>query len=187
MKYKMVVVEEAAQSQEPPVLCAVNRAHPHDGQLALVGDTQQLPPSCTCKWAELNGLGVSLMKRMREEARAPYTILSKQYRMHPSIRKWPSFFFYGDTLTDGLKALSQTPVEGINWPQPAGAIAFVNIHGAEDYHSDSKSYSNSAEAVALAFFLAAVLQVQQGPGAIRATDVGIITPYNAQVGLISWH
>ena len=52
-------------------------------------------------------------------------------------------------------------MEGINWPQPAGAIAFVNIHGAEEYHSDSKSYSNGAEAVALTAFLAAVLQVQR--------------------------
>jgi len=187
MKYKMVVVEEAAQSQEPSVLCAVNRVHPRDGQLALVGYTQQLSPSCNCKWAGLNGLGVSLMKRMREAARVPYTILSQQYRMHPSIRKWPSFYFYGDTLTDGLKALSHTPVEGINWPQPAGAIAFVNIHNAEEYHSDSKSYSNRAEAVALTAFLAAVLQVQRGSEAILATDVGIITPYSAQVGLISWY
>ena len=187
MKYKMVVVEEAAQSQEPPVLCAVNRAHPHDGQRALVGGTQQLPPTCNCKWAEANGLGVSLMKRMREEARVPYTILSQQYRMHPSIRKWPSFYFYGDTLTDGLKALSHTPEEGIKWLQPAGAIAFVNIHNAEEYHSDSKSYSNSTEAVALTAFLAAVLHVQRGSEAIIATDVGITTPYSAQVGLISWY
>ena len=36
-------------------------------------------------------------------------------------------------------------------------------------------------------FLAAVLQVQRGSGAIRATDVGIITPHSAQVGLISWY
>ena len=63
----------------------------------------------------------------------------------------------------------------------------MNLHGAEEYHSDSKSYSNSAEAVALTAFLAAVLQTQRGPGAIRATDVGIITPHSAQVGLISWH
>ena len=79
----------------------------------LVGDPQQLPATVrSAKGRELD-LERSLFERL-QRAGCPVKLLSIQYRMHPTIRQFPSNYFYGSLLEDGC--VSYTSV------RPAGAF-----------------------------------------------------------------
>ena len=66
----------------------------------LVGDPQQLPATVLSQRARALALERSLFERL-QAAGCPCRMLSEQYRMHPSIRQFPSNHFYGGRLEDG--------------------------------------------------------------------------------------
>jgi superfamily I DNA and/or RNA helicase len=70
-----------------------------------VSRTSSLPyfrsPVITSREAQLNGLGISLFERLTEEGVVPSIMLDVQYRMHPSISRFPSLEFYDFALQDG--------------------------------------------------------------------------------------
>lgn len=72
------------------------------GQLVLVGDPQQLPPTVLSK-AACAGLSQSLFERLQRGG-ADAALLRFQYRMHPAISAFPSAFFYSHDLCDGTTA-----------------------------------------------------------------------------------
>lgn len=88
--------------------------------VALIGDHKQLPPVIASREAQLKGLGTSLFERLTEEGGelhffsverlftishcgsvVPSIMLDVQYRMHPSISRFPSDEFYDLSLRDG--------------------------------------------------------------------------------------
>ena len=73
----MVVVDEAAQTTEPAVLCALAAAKAD--QIVFVGDTKQLPPTVVSEDAALRrALATSPMSRL-EAAGLPLKTLRVQY------------------------------------------------------------------------------------------------------------
>ncbi len=65
-----------------------------------MGDPQQLPATVkSAKGKELE-LERSLFERL-QRAGCPVKMLSVQYRMHPTIREFPSNYFYNGRLEDG--------------------------------------------------------------------------------------
>lgn len=72
------------------------------GQLVLVGDPQQLPPTVLSR-AACAGLSQSLFERLQRGGAAA-ALLRFQYRMHPAISAFPSAFFYDRDLLDGTSA-----------------------------------------------------------------------------------
>ena len=148
-------------------------------RLIVVGDPRQLPPytgtprstsglsamaAFTCKSSN------STMKRS-----ADIFFLDTQYRMHPTIAAFPSLQFYDGRLHTGL-----TPEEspaGFPWPDPANPVCFVPMHSLED--SDGRSTFNTQEVEAVAECCVAFLEA-----GLQPVDIGIISPYRAQVGRI---
>ena len=79
----------------------------------LVGDPQQLPATVrSAKGRELD-LERSLFERL-QRAGCPVKLLSVQYRMHPTIRQFPSDYFYGGRLEDGC--VSHAGVRPFHFP-----------------------------------------------------------------------
>ncbi|KDN52050.1 hypothetical protein K437DRAFT_232872 [Tilletiaria anomala UBC 951] len=94
--FETVVIDEAAQAVELSTLIPLRYGCK---RCILVGDPNQLPPTVLSKPAERLHYNQSLFVRLFRP-HAVY-LLSIQYRMHPSISRFPSSRFYNDELQDG--------------------------------------------------------------------------------------
>ena len=100
--------------------------------------------------------------------------------MHPIISEFPSSRFYNHRLVDGITSAERPAPAGILWPDWDKPVAFVPIHGQEEVDGDSGSRSNMDEAALLVRLLQDIFDT----GELRPIDVGVITPYIAQVRLL---
>ncbi|CAE8609524.1 unnamed protein product [Polarella glacialis] len=178
LEFDMVLVDEASQATEPRALIAIGKLSAV-GRLVLIGDQQQLPPTCVSKQAENLGLGTSLFARLLKEKESLLgpTMLKVQYRMHPLISKWPSDAFYGGQLENGVSAAMRPPPKsGLPWPS-AGGLIFVNSPSSsqEATSPDGKSKMNLAECELVRQAAERLLQ------GTAAEDIGVISPYRGQV------
>ena len=73
----------------------------------LIGDPVQLPATVISSRAVEYNYDVSLFKRL-QSAGYPVNVLDVQYRMHPSIAKFPSTEFYHGQLKNGPTVLEDT-------------------------------------------------------------------------------
>eukprot|EP00931_Biecheleriopsis_adriatica_P074310 TRINITY_DN48398_c0_g1_i1.p1 TRINITY_DN48398_c0_g1~~TRINITY_DN48398_c0_g1_i1.p1 ORF type:complete len:858 (-),score=157.50 TRINITY_DN48398_c0_g1_i1:43-2256(-) len=174
MGFPAVLVDEASQATEPSVLIPFAKGAK---VCALVGDHEQLPPTVLCEEAKELGLGRSLFDRMVARGVEPL-LLDTQYRMHPALAAFPSEATYGGRIQSGVsKALRLAP-QGFNWPLKGVPIAFVDVSGFEQ--QVGSSFCNPAEAQKVAEVLRQLLS-----GGLKAADIGVITPYQEQVKLLS--
>jgi hypothetical protein len=182
--FPLVVLDEAAQTTEPALVCALSAARAE--QVVLVGDTRQLPP--TIASMELRAtLGVSPMARLEKSGVGQKT-LSVQYRMPPALLKHPSSYFYSglvvcadellvsdDEVIDGSVA-AFTPPKGFPWPndQP---LAFVQVGNNLEVTHDSGGKSNPTEAELVTRIVSDLLVA----GEVEARNIAVISPYSKQV------
>ena len=171
------MIDEATQATEPASIVPLVKGA---RQVVLIGDHRQLPATVISAKAESNGLGRSLFERLINLG-LETELLDVQYRMHSTIREFPSSRFYENEIKDGHTDKERATPAGFIWPNWNKPIAFVPIEGAEQVDSEGTSKSNMDEA-------GAVVQIIQGlleAGELVTSDIGIITPYNGQVRLIS--
>ena len=172
-----VLIDEASQAHE--LSCLVPIMHGCE-QLVLVGDHCQLPPSISSEAAKSDGLDVSLYDRLVKKG-VPCFLLDTQYRMHPKIAEFSSDAFYAGRVKNGVPASDRPTLRGINWPVPGCGVVFINRGiqwGGEK--SDGVSKSNEDEANLVATVVRDVL----AQGEIGINDIGVISPYSAQVRLL---
>jgi hypothetical protein len=102
VRFETVIVDEAGQAVEPSTLVPLRH---NTMRCVLVGDPKQLPPTIIA-----NSIAAvyarSLFERLALAERRQHFQLEVQYRMHPSIRRFPSSFFYDGTLRDGPNIVS---------------------------------------------------------------------------------
>ena len=102
-QFDVVVIDEAAQAVEPSTLVPLCYGAK---QVFLVGDPRQLPATVLSAVATVHGYNQSMFKRL-ERCGYPVHLLKTQYRMHPSIREFPSTQFYaGSSRTNPLGGAS---------------------------------------------------------------------------------
>ena len=175
-RFPIVLIDEATQATEPSALVPIVKG---TRQLILVGDHCQLPPTVTSQRAEEGGLDISLFERLLSNG-LPAHMLTTQYRMHPTIREFPSSRFYENRLEDGCTSADRPPAAGFLWPDWDKPVAFVPVHGAEMEEESGSSRSNMDEAAVLIKIVNDLL----APGDLTPEDIGIISPYSGQVRLI---
>ncbi|KAI3318803.1 P-loop containing nucleoside triphosphate hydrolase protein [Xylariaceae sp. AK1471] len=85
LKPRTMLIEEAAETKEANILSAL---YPSLQQLILVGDHQQLAPSCDTPFLDLPPyfIRVSMFERLIK-LHMPYTMLNMQRRMNPVLRE----------------------------------------------------------------------------------------------------
>jgi AAA domain len=86
-----LIVDEAAAATEPNLYVPF---HVKPTRMLIVGDPKQLPAVVRSDRAKKSGLDVSLHERLMLNCGAKYSMLTVQYRMHPSICDFPSRQFY---------------------------------------------------------------------------------------------
>lgn len=175
-KFSIVLIDEATQATEPSALVPIVKGA---RQLILVGDHKQLPPTVTSQRAEEGGLDIPLFERLLSNG-LPAHMLTTQYRMHPTIREFPSSRFYENRLDDGCSSSDRPPVAGFLWPDWDKPVAFVPVHGVEIEEESGSSRSNMDEAAVVVKVVNDLL----APGDLSSEDIGVISPYAGQVRLI---
>lgn len=174
-KFKTVFIDEAGQALEPACWIPLLRAH----RAIFAGDHQQLPPTIKSIEAARQGLAKTLFEKGIQHQSQTASMLEVQYRMHQSIMKFSSQYFYADKLIahesvrSALLRPSQSPVE------------FIDTAGCgytEKQDPESLSRLNEEEAELL-IRLIEILIEEIGTDAWLDEQItmGIITPYSAQV------
>lgn len=180
--FNLAVIDEACQSTEPGCWMPLLRSN----RLVLAGDHFQLPPTVVSVPAKREGFDVSLQERMVELQCGDISRrLERQYRMHEAIMEFSSREFYEGSLQadDSVRQriLAELPgiVESELTREP---IHFFDTAGAgwdEELEPDGESRRNPEEA---AFVVQRVEDLLDA--GLPARDLGVITPYAAQVRLL---
>ena len=177
--FPIVVLDEAGQTTEPALVCALAAAKAR--QVILVGDTQQLPPTVTTQDAELRKtIAVSPMERLLKNGLDELT-LTEQYRMPESLLRHPNKYFY-----KGLVKCAETgadtnvsPPAGFPWPGSDEPLAFLEIGNDSEVAHNFGSRTNPTEVEVILDIVQKVITA----GEIEARNIAIITPYSKQVQL----
>ena len=175
-RFSRVLIDEATQATEPASLVPLVKG---SRQIVLVGDHRQLPPTVISRRAEKGGLDRSLFERLVEMGIAPH-MLTRQYRMHPSISDFPNKRFYDGKLEDGVNKSDREAPAGMLWPDWDAPLAFLPVEGEELLSPDGASKENLVEASWVVKILMGLIE----EGGLEFSDIGIVTPYAGQVRAI---
>lgn len=200
-KFTTLFIDEAAQALEAACWIAIRRA----SRVILAGDHCQLPPTVKSIAALRGGLGKTLMERIVENKPEVVTLLKVQYRMNEEIMRFSSDWFYGgqveaapqikyrgildydnpmiwiDTSNDTMTAASgSTASEGNQTSVPSGKGKEDSFH--EQFVGSSFGRINKGEAeLTLKTLKDYFTKIGRQRVLDERIDVGIISPYRAQV------
>ena len=125
-------------------------------------------------------LSTSLFSRLRQVG-LPVRMLDVQYRMHPSIALFPSSQFYNGKLRSGVSEEERRAPAGFTWPNKNIPVAFLNTPNSAEETSKASSKLNDFEARQVCEVVLDLLKA----GDVTSEGIGIVTPYRAQLKLIS--
>ena len=171
--FDAVIIDEAAQAVEPSTLIPLCSGAK---QVFLVGDPRQLPATVLNSIAIDHGYDTSMFKRF-QSCGYPVHVLKTQYRMHPSIRVFPSMLFYDNELIDG-PGLDKLTTRRWHKHSVFRPFVFFDVKGKERA-SAGHSWVNDEESE----FIVALVQTlfARFPELIAGEHVAVISPYKAQV------
>lgn len=177
-KYSTLFIDEAAQALEAACWIAIRKA----GRVVLAGDHCQLPPTVKSIMALKGGLGKTLMERIVENKPETVTLLKMQYRMNEQIMKFSSDWFYNG-MVESAPMVSHRGI--LDYDIPMMWIDTAECDGKEEFVGENFGRINRAEAE---MTLQTLQQYLEKIGKQRileeSIDVGIISPYRAQVQLL---
>ena len=195
MKFGTLFIDEAAQALEAACWIPMRRA----SRVILAGDHCQLPPTVKSIAALRAGLGKTLMERIVENKPEVVTLLKIQYRMNEEIMRFSSDWFYHGEVESAPQIKYRSILEDdspITWIDTSNEENQVTIEGDdvvsgekrddmnfhEQFVGESFGRINKAEADLTLLTLAEYLtQVGKRRVLEESIDVGIISPYRAQV------
>lgn len=177
-KYSTLFIDEAAQALEAACWIAIRKA----GRVILAGDHCQLPPTVKSIMALKGGLGKTLMERIVENKPETVTLLKMQYRMNEQIMKFSSEWFYHG-MVESAPTVSHRGI--LDYDTPMMWIDTAECDGKEEFVGENFGRINRTEAE---LTLQTLQQYLEKIGKQRileeSIDVGIISPYRAQVQLL---
>ncbi|XP_022742960.1 DNA-binding protein SMUBP-2 isoform X3 [Durio zibethinus] len=179
--FDLVIIDEAAQALEIACWMALLKG----SRCILAGDHLQLPPTIQSVEAERKGLGRTLFERLADlYGDEVMSMLTVQYRMHELIMNWSSKELYDSKIKAHPSVAAHMLFDLENVKRSSSTeptLLLVDIAGCdmEEKKDEEESTLNEGEAeVAISH---AKKLVQDG---VHASDIGIITPYAAQVVLL---
>merc|ERR1719461_404246 len=98
--------------------------------------------------------------------------------MHPMIAAFSAQAFYHNRLRTGISEHDRLPPCGFQWPRPDSGVAFIHVQGVE--YRDGESHTNDEESEQVIYVLEQVLRA----GELSVLDVGVVSPYAAQVRVL---
>ena len=179
-KFGTLFIDEAAQALEAACWIPLRRV----SRVVLAGDHCQLPPTVKSIAALKAGLGKTLMERIVEMHPEAVTLLKIQYRMNDDIMRFSSNYFYHGQVESAPEVKYRSildmdvPMTWIDTSQFDLPLTSFK----EEFVGESFGRINKAEAE---LTLLALQNYFEKIGKQRLLDeridVGIISPYRAQV------
>lgn len=175
MKFATLFIDEAAQALEAACWIAMRRAN----RLILAGDHQQLPPTVKSIEALQGGLGETLMERIVKSNPQVVTLLQVQYRMNDAIMHFSSEWFY-DGRVQSAPDVKFRSILDLDTP-----IVWIDTDGMdmkEEFVGENYGRINKGEAqLTLETLRNYFERIGRQRMLDERLDVGIISPYRAQV------
>ena len=176
-RFHTLFIDEAAQALEAACWIAIR----HADRVVLAGDHCQLPPTIKCVEAERQGLGRTLMEAIVHNKPQAVTLLQTQYRMNDALMRFSSDWFYGGKVRSAagwerFRSILELekPITWIDTSQAEG--------GGERFVGESYGRVNDAEArLTLQVLAEFVERIGERRVLEENIDIGIISPYKAQV------
>ncbi|CAI2381697.1 unnamed protein product [Moneuplotes crassus] len=188
----IVVIDECAQATEPSCWIPIQYAK----KVVFAGDHKQLEPTIKSMEAAKEGLSNTLFEQMINKYPEASKMLTIQYRMNEKIMKWSSEAMYGNELvaapevadhllsdneelklpenpdcdTEELKTFLENPLYLID-------TSYCKMY--ESVEEDSGSKSNIGEGSLIKVMVERLKLL-----GLNDSQIGVITPYNAQANLI---
>ncbi|WFD27604.1 hypothetical protein MNAN1_002604 [Malassezia nana] len=198
--FPIVFMDEGSMATEPIALIPLMKGC---AQLALVGDHKQLPPVLQSAEARRAGLSTSLFERLirgdtvpgsaSPHCAVPSTMLDVQFRMHPLLARFPNVHFYEGALRDAPSTEVLRPYDSVfaaydaaHEPLPLTLVTHAPVPpsnaavGLRMRSSGVSPYSQRQADLCLEL----VCDLLERNSALRGADIGIVTPYEAQVRLL---
>lgn len=174
-EFDALIIDEAAQAVEASALIPF-KFRPH--RAILVGDHRQLPATVLSKRLVAIGYDRSLFQRLVENG-SRVRLLTRQYRMHPDIARFPSTYFYGGKLVQDAQ-LARLTARAFHAHELFRPLAFIDVAGGEQSQvSDSTSLRNLSEVELVVLLVRALLH--QFPDLEWKKTIGVIAPYKQQI------
>ena len=195
MKFGTLFIDEAAQALEAACWIPIRRAQ----RVIFAGDHCQLPPTVKCYEALKGGLGRTLMERIADNKPETVTLLRMQYRMHEDIMRFSSDWFYHNLMMAAPQVQHRSildldlPMTWIESPlsSPSDDTTIPSGENRNKTHESSPgsvggtSISNASEAQLTLLSLQAYFEMIGRQRILEERlDVGIISPYRAQVQML---
>lgn len=159
--------------------------------LVLLGDHKQLDPVINSNFAQMMGLGVSLMERIMTKRRYKpnpeydtkyVTKLMDNYRCHPAILQFSNTMFYDSTLRYKVSDEHRNFAE--NWnllPKKDFPILFHCVKNPSKVMKRGTSSYNDGEIKKVQFYVDCLLKKGINGKKVEEQDIGIVSPYRAQL------
>ena len=185
-KFGTLFIDEAAQALEAACWIPIRKV----SRVILAGDHCQLPPTVKSLAALKAGLGKTLMERIVENKPEVVTLLKVQYRMNEEIMRFSSDWFYGNQVESAPEVKYRSildldiPMTWIDTSEIRNEELEMRNSSLfkEEFVGESFGRINKAEAE---LTLLALENYFKKIGKERILDeridVGIISPYRAQV------
>lgn len=177
-KFGTLFIDEAAQALEAACWIAIRRA----SRVVLAGDHCQLPPTVKSIAALKGGLGTTLMERIVARKPSVVTLLTVQYRMNEQIMRFSSNWFY-DGRVESAPAVKYRGI--LDYDNPITWIDTSESDAKEEFVGESFGRINKTEAeLTLEALKNYFTKIGRQRIADEHIDVGVISPYRAQVQLL---
>uniref|UniRef100_A0A453CXH4 DNA replication ATP-dependent helicase/nuclease n=1 Tax=Aegilops tauschii subsp. strangulata TaxID=200361 RepID=A0A453CXH4_AEGTS len=185
-KFDTCIMDEAGQITLPVSLGPLMLAT----KFVLVGDHYQLPPLIQSFEARESGMGISLFWRLSEAHPQAISALRCQYRMSSGIMELSNSLIYGNRLCCGSLEIANAKLKFSGKQQvhfkfkeilnPNRAVIFANTDQVPALEAkEHRTVNNPTEAYIVSWITKQLLK-----RGVAQDEIGIITPYNAQVNLI---
>ena len=136
------MVDEAAQLKECESVAALQL--PGLRHAILIGDEFQLPAMVHNDQCEKAKFGRSLFERLVLLGHKKH-LLDVQYRMHPSISRFPYKEFYGGRIKDAANVQESIYQKRFLQGNMFGSFSFINVGRGKEEFGDGDSPKNMVE------------------------------------------
>ncbi|OAO94937.1 hypothetical protein AXX17_AT5G34000 [Arabidopsis thaliana] len=176
---EVLVVDEAAQLKECESVAALQL--PGLRHAILIGDEFQLPAMVHNDQCEKAKFGRSLFERLVLLGHKKH-LLDVQYRMHPSISRFPNKEFYGGRIKDAANVQESIYQKTFLQGNMFGSFSFINVGRGKEEFGDGHSPKNMVEVAVVSEIISNLFKVSRERK--MKMSVGVITPYKGQVRAI---
>lgn len=171
LKFKTVVIDEAAQALEPATWIPISKA----SKVVLAGDPFQLPPTVKSREAQKKGFNITMLEK-RIEQQEKVNLLNIQYRMHQSIMGFSNQQFYNNKLQAADSVKEHRLSFDKNTP-----LVFIDTAGCSFDEQINPEYQSRFNPDEFNILQEHLYQLIEGYGEIKLPSIAIISPYREQV------